>query len=434
MHTKNVVLSINVVEPALVRAVKALSKELGIELEGLMLVDTEYASEPNRPKDTSGLFEEIVCDFDSPDELQTALKPFLDRILLATVRYESAIQSFRKVIPFIPYVHTPTETSLLWATDKSLMRDRLANYDQRLVPRYQYIEQSHMPHLNDIIHGFKYPLIAKPNGLAGSLLVARCNNELELRACLDKIFAASKEVYDRVHHQNMPGVMIEEMMQGPMYSTDAYVMPDGEVLCLPLVEVVTGHAVGLPGFYGHSQGTPTGLPEAETKEAARVSTDAIKALGLRTTVAHVELFRTPDGWKIIEVGARIGGYRQDLYREAYGIDHFYNDLCIRMGKLPKMPVTPVKHAVAINIYAEEEGVITSIEGFREARKLPSILFLKEYAQPGDIALFSDKGGQPIVDGILSNTDIKQLEQDVAEVRRLVKVTVQDHAAALVTQA
>ena len=424
MSVKNVVLSINVVEPPLVRAVEALSKDLGIELEGLMLVDKHYAGQTGRPKDTSGLFKEIICDFKNPDELQTALKPYLDRILLATVRYESAVQPFRKVIPFLPYIVTPTETSLVWATEKSQMRARLANYDERLVPKHQYIEQADVAKLNELIGDFKYPLIVKPSGLAEALLVTRCDDEPALRECLNKTFSVIEDVYRREHRQNKPGLLIEEMMQGPMYSTDAYVMPDGEVLCLPLVEVITAHAIGLPGFYSYRHIIPVGLPDEEIQEAFRVSTAAVKALNLRATTTHVELFRTPDGWKIIEVGARIGGYRDDLYREAYGIEHFYNDLCVRMGKAPKMPGEPLKHAAGMNIYADEEGTITAIEGLEQAQQLPSVVFLKAHAKPGDEALFADKGGQLIVDGILSNTNKEQLEHDVAEVRRLINIKVE----------
>lgn len=209
-----------------------------------------------------------------------------------------------------------------------------------------------------------------------------------------------------------------------MYSTDAYVMPDGEVLCLPFVEVITAHAAGLPGFYSYRHILPTDLSEDEIKEATRASTDAIRALNLRATTTHIELYRTAEGWKIIEVGARIGGYRNDLYREAYGIDHFFNDLCVRMGKKPKMPGELIKFAAGINIFADEEGTITSIDGVDVARKISSVVYLSEHAKPGDKALFADKGGQLIVDGILSNKDKDQLEDDISKVRKLIKIQVE----------
>lgn len=120
MQQKDTILTVGVVEPGLVNAVKLQSQALGRELKGLVLVHTGFVDQPGRPVDTSGLFEEIVCDFNNPNELQNVLKPYADRILAATCRYEETVQHLSQVIPFIPYVPTPTETSLYWATEKTI--------------------------------------------------------------------------------------------------------------------------------------------------------------------------------------------------------------------------------------------------------------------------------------------------------------------------
>jgi biotin carboxylase len=420
---KNIILTINTVEPALVRAVKKLSKEMDRDLKGLVLVHTDYADFPGRPKDKSGLFEEVICDFDNPDDLQRTLKPYLNSLLVVTCRYEDAMHRLRQVIPFVPYVNTPSETSILWSTEKPLMRDRLNNYDKSLVPLYQYVEETDLPKLKELIKNFTYPLIVKPSGLQDALLVTECETEQELKDCLEHTFKVIGKVYARKHRRIKPSVLIEEMMQGEMYSTDAYVMPDGEVFCLPIVEVITAHSLGLPGFYSYRHIVPINLSQADIDAAFAASTASIKALNLRATTTHIELFRTSQGWKIIELGARIGGYREALYREAYGIDHFYNDLAVRVGIKPTMPGKPIRHAAGMNIYADEEGEITSIEGIEQARKLASVVYLEPHAKPGDLALFANNGGQLIVDAILSNKDPEQLEKDVTKARELVKINV-----------
>ncbi len=120
MQDKTIILTINVVEPGLVRAVNLHSKIMGKELEGLVLVHAGYADYSARPKDMSGLFKEIICDFDNQDELQRVLKPYRDRILAVTCRYEEALQPFSKVIPFLPTVYTPSETALLVSSERCL--------------------------------------------------------------------------------------------------------------------------------------------------------------------------------------------------------------------------------------------------------------------------------------------------------------------------
>lgn len=423
MENRDTILTINVVEKELVRAVKMLSKSAKRALQGLVLVSETYASYPDRPKDTSGLFKEIICNFDNPDELQSVLKPYIERLLAATCRYEEAIQDFGKVIPFLPYIHTPSPTALLWSTEKPLMRDRLRNYDRTLVPQYQYMEEEDLPRLFELIKDFQFPVIVKPSGLSKALLVTRCNTPQELKNRLKYTFKIIKHAYAREQYPGKPGILVEEMMQGEMYSVDAYVTHDGEILCLPPVKVVTAHSVGLPGFYGYQRITMTDLSQKEIQGAFVASGGAIKALNLSSTTAHIELFHTPQGWKIIELGARIGGYRDTLYREAYGIEHFYNDLRVRMGKRPNMPEKKIGDAAALSIYANDEGYITSIIGLEEARKVASVISLSAHTGIGGVALFSQNGGDALVTVILSNKDPNQLRKDISTVRNLVKITV-----------
>lgn len=425
MQNRDIILTINVVEKELVRAVKMHSKSSKKALQGLVLVNKNYADHPNRPKDTTGLFKEIICDFDNPDEIQTVLKPYADRLLAATSRYEETLQDFGKVIPFLPYIYTPSPSSLLWSTEKPLMRNRLRNYDKALVPQYQYMEEEDMPRLLELIKGFHFPVIVKPSGLAKALLVERCNTPEELKKRLRYTFRIIKHAYARDQYPGKPGVLVEEMMQGNMYSVDAYVSHDGEISCLPPVKVITAHSLGLPGFYGYERNTTTNLSPQEIQGAFVASRAAIKALNLSSTTTHIELFHNPQGWKIIELAARIGGLREPLYREAYGIEHFYNDLSIRMGKKPKMPTKQIGHASALNIYANDEGYITSIDGVEEAREVSSViaLSLAPHAEKGGVALFSQNGGETLVTVLLSNKDPKQLKKDILIVRELIKINV-----------
>jgi hypothetical protein len=94
-----------------------------------------------------------------------------------------------------------------------------------------------------------------------------------------------------------------------------------------------------------------------------------------------------------------------------------------MGMQPKMHGDPISNANGFQIYADEEGVIESIEGVEEAMQLESTVWMHMLAKPGDRAEFADKGGNTIVDGVLSNKDPEQLARDLARVRELVKINV-----------
>ena len=424
MNVRDTILTINSADPEYVRAINQHSREMGIELKGLSLIDKAYDREaPDRVKDTTGVYQEIICDFDNPYALQMALSPYMYRLLAVSTDYESAVQPLNKVLPFLPYIPKPSESSLLWSTEKPLMRDRMSTYDTKLTPKYQYMEASDVSNVDDLVKDFEFPVIVKPSDLAKALLVTECKDMKDLKKCLKHTFEVIDEVYSREHRRNTPSVLIEEFMQGDMYSTDAYVTTDGDIYCLPLVKVVTADSIGLPGFYSYRHIIPVSLSPSEVKAAFEAARSSVRALNLCATSTHIELIYTSNGWKIIELGARMGGYRQLLYKEAYGVEHYYNDLSVRMGNKPVMPGKPIKHAAGVNIYSDQEGIIESIEGINEASKLESVIFVRTRAKAGDEALFASNGGDLIVDGILSNTDADKLESDVARLRQLVKIKI-----------
>jgi len=423
-NTRDIILTFNIVESGLVQAVKRYSQEMGRPLYGLVFVDTVYAAKPNRKRDESGFFTEIICDSTNPSAIRQALKPYRDRILAATCRYDSAMDVFRRLIPFIPYCNTPTETSLLWATEKPLMRDQLASYDQSLVPMYQRIESNQINGALELVKEFQFPVIVKPSGLSESLLVERCDTPAALMACLKKTFAVIDKIYARERRSGQPTVLVEEMMQGDMFSVDAYVSLDGTVYCLPPIQVFTGHAMGMHGFYGFLRKTYTDLSPEQLAACSRASEKAVKALGLRAVTTHIELFNTLDGWKIIEIAARMGGYREQLYREAYGVDHYYNDLAVRLGYKPQLPDAAAKaYAACMHIYAEEEGEIEAINGIEEVRALVSTLSVVALLRPGDQASFSENGGKTIINGIFSHAERDKLDGDIAQARKSLAIVV-----------
>ena len=417
---KDIVVSIDVVEPGLVNAVHLLNKELGRPLKGIALVHRSFLDYPGRPVDTTGLFEEVVVDYDNADELQKTVLPFSDRILAVTTRYEDAMHHFSQLVPFVPYAYTPTESSLIWSTEKPLMRDRLKNYDPQLVPQYVRLEEQDIPNGNELTRNFAFPVVIKPGSLWSSFLVSRCDDRQQLESQLRSTFSIINNVYGRLRRETKPAVLVEEMIQGDMYSTDVYVSHDGTIRCLPLIRVFTDAVLGRQSFSEHHALLPVDLSQEESEAGFIAAKSAVRALGLRSTTAHVELFKTKNGWKIIELGARIGGSREELYRESFGIEHHYNDLANRAGMEPKIPAKLLRYAREEDIYADKEGVIEAIDGIEEARELASMAVLKVPAKPGDKALFADKGGDVLVQAILSNADRQQLEADAAKLRQLVK--------------
>src|SRR5438309_1635157 len=86
----------------------------------------------------------------------------------------------------------------------------------------------------DIVKKISFPLIIKPAGLASSLLVRLCYHREELEPALAKTIRKIKSVYKKKNGRGEPRILVEEFMEGSMYSIDSYVNQRGVVYHTPL--------------------------------------------------------------------------------------------------------------------------------------------------------------------------------------------------------
>jgi len=398
-----------------------LASELGRPLKGVILIDTEVINQGHNVADKNKVFESVVCDFSSPTSIQAALKPFRDNILLATCSSERNQPYLAKLIPHIPYVLEPTESSLEWATHKSKMREMLASYNPALTPKVQDVVNDSGEEIQKVLSRLSFPMIAKPTGLASSMLVSKAHNQKELTQVLKRSFALIDIIYARDKGRGKPSMIVEEFIEGDMYSVDAYVTHAGDVWLLPFLRSLTAHTIGQEGFHIHQVNSNLELDAKAIESGNFAAAQAIHALALRSCVVHLELFYTSDGWKIIELGPRAGGQRQEMYYTAYGIDHAYNELRLKIGLVPEINTIPIAHSSAVYFYADEEGVIDRIEGFEESAARPSTYKLTLHANRGDVAVSSSNGGKFIVRGVIHHTDPSQLQRDVDTLRSTIKI-------------
>jgi hypothetical protein len=110
-----------------------------------------------------------------------------------------------------------------------------------------------------------------------------------------------------------------------------------------------------------------------------------------------------------------------MYDLSYGINHIMNDILNRAGEVPEILIDVRAHTAVFNIYAHEEGSITSIEGKNIVEGLESFISLKQGLQIGDVALFAKNNGDPVFDIILSNSQETLLRSDIKTMQRVLQV-------------
>ena len=423
---KDVVLFINSMHAPTHSALRAYEQKTGRHFTSVVVVDTnihESIHTLNEQGHLEGNAQVITADFDSPASIRQALRPFEDRLVAVLSQYENSIHEFKKLIPYVPYLQTPTESSLDWATDKKLMRAAFDAYDPSLSPRSLHVENPSHATIAAVEQQLTYPVIIKPSGLECSLLVSVARNRKELTKQLAVTFKELHGAYRNLLKRLEPAVLVEEFMEGDMYSIDAYVAADGTCRFAPPVKVVTGRKVGFDDFFPYLTITPTGLSAQEVAAANHTVSQACKALGLRATTAHAELMYTPNGWRMIEVGPRIGGYRHELYGLTLGMSHIMNDIVNRIGLEPDIPATPSRYAAVLQAYAHEEGALKVVHGTEQIKALPSYVSQKVRYKEGEPLRFAQHNGYPAVEVMLCHEDEAQLQKDLQTIEDVLHIEV-----------
>ena len=212
-------------------------------------------------------------------------------------------------------------------------------------------------------------------------------------------------------------------MEGDMYSIDSYVTSRGSVSHCPLVRQKTAREIGKDDFYNYLQMTPTALKSHTIARAEETTEKAIHALGLRSTVVHTELMKIDDEWKIVEVGARMGGFRHVLHTLSCDINHTLNDVLIRIPKKPVIPKKCQGYGCAIKWFADKEGKITELKGIKKIETLESFYKIEVNKKVGDRSVFARNGGRSVFNLLMYNDDRSKLLADIRRVEKLVEVKI-----------
>ncbi len=422
---RNIIAYVSKLPAEAISDIRAWEKETG-EKYRIMLIENSARKLTKKQTGANLLGVSVVLsvDFGNDSALQEALAPYQDQLVAITSRAESYLADFIKIIPFVPYLPAPTPESLMWASDKRLMRRHFKVADSSITPKYTLVKDASDAELERIVGQVGLPLILKPTNLAQSLLVNVCHHRDELRKAARDTFKNIEKIYEANGRTERPRVIAEQYMDGLQYSIDAYVSARGRVVCCPLVRQKTGHDIGRDDFFGYLQSTPTGLSTETVKKAEGVVRRGVHALGLRNTTVHVELMRIDNTWKIIEIGARIGGFRPQLHRLSCGINHGMNDILVRMGRQPVVPRRCRRFAAAMKYYAKDEGEIVSILGLKKVEKLASFHTIEMRKKRGDRSVFAKNGGGAIFVLYLVNDSRSELLADIRRVEETVKVEVE----------
>lgn len=303
-----------------------------------------------------------------------------------------------------------SQHTALLATDKGEMIKALKKYGVES-PWYYIIDS--LEQLQEIGKRITYPCIMKPTDNAASRGVALVHNFIDLVSD----YAYSKE-------QSHSGqVILEEYMQGSEVSVEV-LSYKGEVHVLQITDKLTS---GAPHFVevGHNQ--PSLLDE-ETKDKIRdVAIRAVKALGIKSGPAHVEIIVTKTGPKIVELGARLGGdcITSHLVYLSTGIDMVKETIKVLCGDEPDLVQKYEKGASIRFLTGEMKGVFEHVTGKNEARAIAGVIEVSDIMHPGDL-IESIRSSDDRVAYVIAQGENSMISSEISEkAKKLMKVVIRE---------
>lgn len=295
----------------------------------------------------------------------------------------------------------------LCATIKSCMRDRLK---EKKVPIPVYYAAGSYPEFGKAVEALGFYCIVKPADNAGSRGVVLIDGKKEE--------ARLKEIYGYSRSNSRNGiVMVEEFMTGPEVSVEAMTV-EGETTII----TITDKRITPPPYFvelGHSEPS---LLDGETQERIKALTlQAVKAIRLVNGPSHTEIKVTPEGPKIVELAARLGGdyITSRLVPLSTGVDMVGNSVLLAIGEQADLN-RRCDRGAAIRFLQAPEGTIRKIvidEELHGAEGLEEfVLYKKEGDKVSGIRSSNDRIGYVIATGENAGEAIRNAEKAAALIR------------------
>lgn len=261
----------------------------------------------------------------------------------------------------------------LCATIKSHMRKRLSECHVPVPTFFAVRSKEEFLKAVDSLSGY---CIVKPADNAGSRGVVLLDNTDGAKDREELL-----KIYDYSLGNSRDGeLMVEEVMTGPEVSVEALTI-EGETTIVAVTDKMT---TPLPYFVEIGHCEPSRLPAKTIEEIKELALKAVKAIRLQNGPSHTEIKVTPDGPKIVELAARLGGdfITSKLVPLSTGIDLVTASIRLA-AHLPVDLTQTISKGAAIRFLQAPAGTLKELSADKELENMPGIIEVRFYCKEGD---------------------------------------------------
>lgn len=304
-----------------------------------------------------------------------------------------------------------TYENSICATDKSMMRLRMKEKNVP-IPDFYILEkfEDFEKLVDNLPDTLKPVFVLKPADNAASRGVKLIN-------ITDIDNTDLKKLWDFTSQYSRGGrVLAEEYMEGPEVSVES-VTSNGETHIITITDKKVTH---VPYFVETGHTEPSRLSKDVQDDIRKVALAAIEAVGITNGPSHTEIKVTPNGAKLVEIAARLGGdfITSRLVPLSSGVNLNECELDVVLGVEPSWTRT-ITRGSAIRFIPAKEGLIQSIKGTDEAKSMPGVEEVVLYKKEGDVVpplhSSSDRVGHVIATGKDADEAEKNCEEALSKI-------------------
>lgn len=348
----------------------------------------------------------IVSVEDEPAIDRLAAAERVDGIVAPGIDFPVAIAARVAARLGIPHPLDPPTAQA--ATSKLRQRERFAEAG---VPHARYRVCASLAEAAEAARRFGFPCVVKAPDLQG---------QKGLGLALDE--ASLAETFDHARGMARSSVvLVEELVSGPEVTVNAF-SSGGRFHPL----TVTDRVVAEPPAFGVALAHvwPSELPEDVLAEVLRTAEAAATAVGIEEGPTYTQVLVGPDGPRVGELAARLGGgHDAELCDAALGVD--LNRLVVAGALGERLYVgafVPDKQAggACVRFLVPDPGVLESVEGLEEAERSAGVVWVRSYRQPGhefgELRRGADRAGAVLAVGDSRKEAVERADRAAGRIR------------------
>ena len=285
-------------------------------------------------------------------------------------RYEDFVVQVSAIADFYALPSVPLENAMNFR-NKFLMRQA---FDKAKSPSADFVLVSNIDDAEEFLENHEFPLILKQISGIHSKYVSKVKNKEELEATIKHYLESLKKDPSNLH-RDLSGstlnndaphphdhLILEEAMQGQELSIDAFVV-NKKIYFTPICSYVLAEEVGIDDHHLPIRYLPCELTKKQQDIIHDTVAQGLHALGADFCTTHTEVFfnSKTNECRLLEIAARGGGFRAEMYKTSTGNDFQMASVEAALGIAPSFLKKINRYVAVVEVFAGEEGLLKSID-------------------------------------------------------------------------